>query len=127
MTEEIVHVDCSFCGKGMECPKSMMSKAKQHMCQICFQARVDSGKGEELKDVHVDYPVGDMITETASRMVNDMIKDVFPKIWDSRKKELKELTKKELAKEMLGAGAFIALSTILKLQQAQGQKEADNG
>lgn len=123
MNENSIKVNCGFCGKDMECPKSMLVTSKKHMCHLCFQERVDKGSGEELKDVHVDYPTYDLIDETASRMVDDMVKDVFPNIWNNRKKELKEMPRKELAYEMFGSGAFIALSTILKLQHKQGMKE----
>lgn len=128
MDENSVKVNCSFCGKEIECPKNMLATSKKHMCHICFQKRSDNGSGKELKDVHVDYPTHDLINETASRMVDDMVKDVFPKLWNSRKKELKEMPKKELAYEMFGTGAFTALSTMLKLQHERGmkeQKEAD--
>lgn len=123
MDENSIKVNCNFCGNEMECPKDMLKKAKKHMCHVCFQNKVNKGSDEELKDVHVDFPAENLIEDTASKMVNEMVESVFQKIWDSRKKEFKEMTKKDLAYEMLGAGAYIALSNILKLQHEQGMKE----
>ena len=123
MDENSVKVDCDFCGKEMECPKDMLEKAKKHMCHECFLERAENGSGEELKDVHVDFPIENLIEGTANKMVNQMIGEVFSLVWNERKNELKELSKKDLAYEMFGAGAYIALSNFMKLQHEQGMKE----
>lgn len=122
MDKEIVKANCDFCGEEIECPKDMLEKAKKHMCHKCFLERTENGSNEDLKDVHVDYPVESLIEETASNMVNQMIDEVFPLLWKKDKQELKELSKKDLAYEMFGAGAYIALSTSLKLQYEQSMK-----
>ncbi|HLC84279.1 MAG TPA: hypothetical protein VJH22_00620 [Candidatus Nanoarchaeia archaeon] len=125
MDETVVRVSCDFCGKEIECPKHMLETAKKHMCHTCFQDRIDNGSGEELKDVHVDLPPEKFIEETAERMVDKMIDKVFPLVWSERKDEFKELSKKDLAYEMFGAGAYIALSNLMKLQHEQGMKKDD--
>ena len=128
MDENSVKVNCNFCEKEMECPKNMLETSKSHMCHECFLERVEKGSHEELKEVHVDFPTENLIEETANTMVNQMIEEVFPNMWDSKKAELKEMSKKDLAYEMFGAGAYIALSNVLKLQHKQGmkkQKEAE--
>ena len=123
MDENSVKVNCDFCTKEMECPKEMLEKSKKHMCHICFEKRIEKGSGEDLKDVHVDYPADSLIEETANRMVHDMVEDVFPKMWSNEKNKLKEMTKKELAYELFERGAYITLSTVLKLQHEQGMKQ----
>ena len=118
-----VKVNCDFCGMEIECPKDMLEKAKKHMCHKCFQDKAEKGSDEELKDVHVDYPTEELINVTANRMVNQMVEEVFPKIWDERKQNLKEMSKKELAYEMFGSGAYIALSNFMQLQNQRESKE----
>jgi len=121
-------MQCSFCCKEIECPKDILN-AKKHMCHVCFQDKIEKSSYEDLKDVHVDYPTEDFIEETANRMVNKMIDEVFPKLWSERKNELKEMSKKDLAYDMFGTGAYIALSTLMKLlhqKEVKEQKEAKN-
>lgn len=130
MNENSVKVNCDFCSKDIECPKDMLEKSKKHMCHDSFLERTENGSDEKLKDVHVDFPTENLIEETASKMVNEMIAEMFPMIWSERKNELKELSKRDLAYEMFGAGAYIALSNLMKLQHEQGmkeEKEAKNG
>lgn len=122
MDKEIVKTNCDFCGEEIECPKDMLEKAKKHMCHKCFLERTENGSNENLKDVHVDYPVESLIEEAASNMVNQMIDEVFLPLWKKDKHELKELSQKDLAYEMFGAGAYIALSNLLKLQYEQSMK-----
>ena len=121
-----VKVNCDFCGREIECPKEMLEKSKKHMCHKCFLDKVHNGSDEALKDVHVDFPTNDLINETASRMTDSMVEEVFPKMWEERKHELKEMSKKELAYEMFGAGTFIALSNIMQLQHQKETKEKQN-
>jgi hypothetical protein len=123
MDENSVNVNCDFCGKKIECPKDMLEKSKKHMCHECFLDKSENGSDVELKDVHVDFPTENLIEETANTMVNQMVDEVFPKMWTERKNELKDMSKKDLANEMFGAGAYLALSTFMKLQHEQGMKE----
>ena len=123
MDENSVKVNCDFCEKEIECPKDMLEEVKKHMCYECFLEKVENGSDEELKDIHVDYPTEDLIEETASRMVDQMIEEVFPGVWNSKKSELKDMSKKDLAYEMFGAGAYIALSNMMKIQHEQNMKE----
>ena len=55
-------------------------------------------------------------------MVNEMIEEVFPALWNEDKTKLKEMSKKDLAYEMFGAGAYLALSSFMKLQHEEGMK-----
>lgn len=123
MDENSVNVKCSFCGKEIECPKNMLEKAKKHICYDCFSEMTKKGSKEELKDVHVDFPPEVVIEQTAGKMVDQMVAEVFPMMWSEKKREFKEMSKKDLAHEMFGAGAYIALSNIMKLQHEQGMKE----
>jgi len=126
MDKSSIKVNCNFCEKQIECPKDMLEKSKKHMCHECFLEKAENGSEEEFKDVHVDFPVENLIEETANKMANEMVDKMFPLVWGERKNEFKELSKKDLAYEMFGAGAYIALSNFIKLQHEQGMKEEKN-
>lgn len=126
MEKDSVKVNCDYCGKEIECPKNLLETSKSHMCHGCFRERAERGNSEPLKDVHVDIPTDDLIEDTAERMVNTMVEAVFPSVWDDRKIELKPMPKKDLAREMFGSGAYLALSTLMKMQHDAATKE-ENG
>jgi len=116
-------VNCDFCGREMECPKGMLDK--KQMCHECFYERVEKGGDENgpIKNVHVDIPTDKLISKTADGMANDLVENLFPELWSEKKDELKELSKKELAFEMFGAGAYTALNNILRMKCPKGNKE----
>lgn len=99
------------------------------MCHECFFEKARNGSDEPLKDVHVDFPTNELIPEVADKMTDEMAQEIFPKVWEENKKELKEMSKKELAYEMFGAGAYIALSIMLEMQYQKGlkDKKPENG
>jgi len=119
-----VKVNCNFCGSEMECPPHMMEKAKKHMCHKCFYDRAEKGGDENgpLENVHVDIPTNELISKTASGMTDDIVENVFPDVWSEKREELKKLSKKELACEMFGAGAYIALSNFMRSQHDHESK-----
>lgn len=123
MDENSVNVKCSFCGKEIECPKDMLETAKRHMCHECFFGRAEKGLAEDLKGVHIDIPPETLIAQTASNMVNQMVDEVFPMLWGKRKGEFKEMSTKDIAHEMFGAGAYIALSNFMKMQYERDMKD----
>ena len=108
---KIVKVECSFCGKGMECPEEMLKTSKKHMCHECFIKM--EPQGEEMKDVHVDIPTEHLPETIASGMADSLVTDMFPELWNERKDGLKDLSKKELAIEMFGAGVYLGVKTFL--------------
>ncbi|MBI2558970.1 hypothetical protein HYW20_06635 [Candidatus Woesearchaeota archaeon] len=61
--KESVKVNCTFCGKEIECPKDMLQKSKKHMCYDCFQNAGELAKEEDLGEVHVDIPMDELIPE----------------------------------------------------------------
>src|SRR3989344_6088948 len=107
-----VKVDCSFCGNKIECPKDMIETSKKHMCYECLITRVPAD--EEIKDVHVDIPTAKMPEIAASGMADKMVEELFPGLWSERKNELKEFSKKDLAAEMFGAGAYIGVKAFME-------------
>jgi hypothetical protein len=111
----IVKVKCDCCGKDIECPEEMLKTSKKHMCYTCFQDPncVKNFKDDELKNVHVDIPTEELTDTVADNFARMMVDEAFPKIWSEKKEELKELSKKDLSKEMFGAGVFIGIQAFM--------------
>lgn len=100
-------VTCSECGKEMDCPENMLS-AETHICADC----TDEMTGD-------DNPL-EAFGEFAETMkyvdgiVNELTELKLAGIWKEDKEELKNMTRKELAREMLREGigeAFMLLAT----------------
>ncbi len=118
-----VKVNCDFCNKEMECPESMLN-AKKQMCFECFNNQ--NYPNEELKNVHVDMPTNEIHDKVCSEMADKMIDNVFPKMWQNKKDNLKEMSKKDLAEEMFGAGVYLGVKTFLEtLNQAEKDEKND--
>ncbi len=121
-----VKVSCSFCGKEIECPEDMLERSKKHMCYECFQNAGELAKGEDLGEVHVDIPMGKMDELIPENMTNALVEDAFPEVWKERKEELKTMSKRDLAEEMFGAGAYIGIQqmiyTMKHLDKMQDEK-----
>jgi hypothetical protein len=111
----IVKVKCDCCGKDIECPEEMLKTSKKHMCYTCFQdpKSVKNFKDDELKNVHVDIPTEELTDTVADNFARMMVDEAFPKIWSEKKEELKELSKKDLSKEMFGAGVFMGIQAFM--------------
>ena len=121
--KESVKVNCSFCGKEIECPKDMLQKSKKHMCYDCFQNAGELAKGEDLGKVHVDIPMDKMYELIPENLTNSLVKEVFPDVWKERKEELKAMSKRDLAEEMFGAGVYIALQQMLATMKKAEEDE----
>ena len=115
-----VKVDCSFCGKGIECPEDMLKTSKKHMCYECFITYEPSD--EEIKDVNVDIPTAKLPEVIASSAADKMILENFPNVWSAKKEELKEMSKKDLAAEMFGAGVYLGLKGFLETMKEAEEK-----
>lgn len=105
--EEIVKVNCSYCGKEIECPKKMLDKVEKHACLKCFK-NLPEDKSNQTK-IHVDIPISldEAIEGIADKFVEKQIKEVFSEIWAKHKDEMKEMSKKELAKKMFDEGLYM--------------------
>lgn len=115
----IVKVKCDCCGKQIECPENMMKTSKKHVCYQCFQNPKNFNKfnDEERKNVHVDIPLENVTDEIADKFATMMVNEAFPKIWSEKKEDLKELSKKDLSKEMFGAGVCIGIQAFMDSMQ----------
>ena len=119
-------VNCSFCGSDMECPEYMLEKSEKHMCFDCFQNNKSKDMPENLSKVHVDIPMGKFTDVVPEAMTNSLVEEAFPEIWNERKEELKNMSKKELAEEMFGAGAYIAINNMFQAMKIEAEGKTKN-
>ena len=122
-SKESVKVNCSFCGKEIECPKDMLQKSKKHMCYDCFQNAGELAKGEDLGEVHVDIPMDKMDELIPENLTNSLVEEAFPDVRKERKEELKTMSKRDLAEEMFGTGAYIAIQQMLATMKKAEEDE----
>ena len=111
-----INVNCSFCGKGIECPENMKNVEK-HACFECFQKLGEKIPAEEVARgrIHVDMPMGKAEEMLPGIMASLAAEEFFPMAWKEKKSELKEMSKKEIAKYMFAAGAGVISEHILHL------------
>jgi len=127
MEQKSVKVNCSFCGAEIECPEHMLKDAEKHMCFECFQDSAHKLKNEEIEKVHIDIPK-DKIDEVMPKfLLNQIMHGVFPDVWSERKNELKELSKKDLAKEMFAEGVRSALDFMREMDEQFESEENEAG
>jgi uncharacterized protein YpuA (DUF1002 family) len=121
----IVKVKCDSCGKEIECPEEMLKTSKKHLCYTCFQdpKSTKDFKDDELKNVHVDVPVEKLTDEVADNFATMMVNEAFPKIWADKKEDLKELSKKDLSKEMFGAGVYLGIQAFFDSMEETEKKK----
>jgi hypothetical protein len=112
---KIVKVSCDCCGKEIECPEKMLKTSKKHVCYQCFQDPKNLNKftKEERKNVHIDIPMEELGDTVAENFAATMVDEMFPEIWSKKKGDFREFSKKDLAKEMFGAGIFLGIQTFM--------------
>ena len=112
---KIIKVKCCICGKDIECPEEMMKTSKKHICYLCFQNPKNFKKfsDDERKNVHVDIPVDNLMDTIADNFASMMVDELFPNLWSEKKEYLKELSKKNLSKEMFGAGVYMGIQSFI--------------
>ena len=129
-SSKIIKVKCDFCGKDMECPEEMLKTSKRHMCYTCFQnsKNIKNVRDEEIKNIHVDVPMDELTDTIAENFADNMVEEVFPKLWSEKKADLKELSKKELSKELFGAGIFMGIQAFMdSMRDLEKNKETKTG
>jgi len=93
----------------------MLKTSKKHVCYQCFQDPKNFKKftDEERKNVHVDIPLEQLNDTVADNFASIMVNEAFPEIWSEKKEDLKEFSKKDLAKEMFGVGVFMGIQAFM--------------
>jgi hypothetical protein len=121
----MVKVKCDSCGKEIECPKEMLKTAKKHLCYPCFQdpKNTKGFKDDELENVHVDISVEKATDVVANNFATMLAEEAFPGIWSKEKESLKELSKKDLSKEMFEAGVYAGIQAFMEFMQETEEKK----
>jgi len=115
MKPKVIKVNCSFCGKEIECPESMM-KMEKHACFECFQ-KLDECPREDIGKIHVDIPMDKMDDMMPNLLMSYVMEEVFPQLWEDEKPELKKMSKKELAEHMFAAGASTMFDALMEIDE----------
>jgi len=127
---KIIKVNCDFCGKDMECPEEMLKTSKRHMCYTCFQnsKNIKNVRGEELKNIHVDVPMDEHESHGRFFKTPLALSSLGGKpchLWHGMGTEL---SKKELSKEMFGAGVYMGIQAFMDLtRDIEKNKETEPG
>lgn len=124
---KVVKVNCSFCGKEIECPEDMI-ESKKHACFECFM-ELDKKPPEEKPDferIHVDIPTDKMDEVMPKIMMDSLMGEFFPELWREQKARIKEMSRKELAEAMFAAGASIAIHSLLNAGKEPEEMEKKN-
>jgi hypothetical protein len=121
----IVKVKCDSCGKEIECPEEMLKTSKKHLCYTCFQdpKSTKNFKDDELRNIHVDIPTENLVDDVADKFASMMVDEAFPKIWSKDKEDLKNLSKKDLSKEMFGAGVYLGVQAFMESMEKTEKKK----
>lgn len=125
-SEETVKVNCSYCGKEIECPKNMLDKVEKHACLDCFKSLDKKQSNNTSAKVHVDIPLDEAIENIAGEFANKQTKEVFPKIWADHKDEMKSMSKKELAEKMFDEGIYLGFIGALAYPEAMDDGNKDS-
>lgn len=112
--DEDMNYNCKKCSKKISAHNKDWHNG---LCDECFQEQIKKNNKPETADEFREFEQD--IPET---MTNSLVEEVFPEIWQARKNELKEMTKRELAKEMFGAGVYISTSEIIKAIKQESEK-----
>ncbi|NCN38956.1 MAG: hypothetical protein GW780_03685 [Candidatus Aenigmarchaeota archaeon] len=119
--EKMMKVNCSFCGKGMECPEGMIKKFEKHICFDCVQNPATEFP-EDMTKVHVDIPSDEIeaIPEIITANISDKL---FPEIWKERKNGLKQMPPEDMAREMFEEGVFSGISGFFYAMMKERKRE----
>ena len=112
--EKEVTVKCSFCGKEVPCPVDMVN-AEKHSCMECFKSLNKEWKEEDFEKVHVAVPKDKLDEVMPDIFIQTLMEKVFPRIWQEKKLEFKEMSKKEVSEVMFAAGAEFAMDLLNKM------------
>lgn len=121
MDNEVVKVNCSFCGKEIECPKNMLNSEK-HACFECFQNLDKLSPSEDIRKIHVDIPREKMNEIMPEVLIGLLMKEVFPRLWSEAKADIKEMSKKELSEFMFLEGIQAALDLLIGTEEEIGEE-----
>lgn len=117
-----VRVNCSFCGKEIECPEDMLG-AKKHACFECFEKLQENLPEEEIENMHVDIPRDKMDEISDNYMINTIMDVTFQRFWKEEKDRLKDMSRKDAVAYAFGSGASSMLGLIKQMDEETERRE----
>lgn len=90
-------VKCSECGSEMDCPEKMLN-AENYLCADCTDELDEEENPLESCGEFAEN------MEYVDKIVNELTELKLTDIWKNDKEELKEMSRKDLAREMLHEG-----------------------
>jgi hypothetical protein len=123
--EETENVKCSFCGNETSCEQCGKDPPQgiEHMCYDCYQ-KMGGKIPENVKDkTHLCIPP-EKLQENFERFMNEVTYRAFNDLWNAEKKNLKELSRQELAQAAFFEGARFMLGFVQRMSQEPQQPPA---
>jgi hypothetical protein len=121
MTEK--NVRCNICGIELPCEQCRDEPEKfegfAHLCYSCYK------KGAEIPDkekAHLCIPE-DKLNEEYQKFLGEMAASTYLDMWESEKKRLKDLSRKELGQTCFLEGASFMLQLMRKMSQEGAEEE----
>jgi len=121
MDKGSVKINCSFCGKEIECPENMLNTEK-HACFECFEKIMEKKEGEKMTEediekIHVDIP-RDKADEIADNyMIESVMSEAFPRFWKDEKEKLKDMPRRDAVYYAFGSGAKTMLDLVKQMEE----------
>jgi hypothetical protein len=114
------NVKCSFCGNETVCEPCMAEQSKsasfEHMCYDCYQ-KMGGAVPESVRDhTHICIPP-ERVQENFERFMNEMTGRAFLELWNAEKKNLKSMSRQELAQASFFEGARFMFHFMQRMQQ----------
>lgn len=106
--KEEKNVKCSFCGDDAFCNICKAGPEKisgfEHMCYECYQ-RMGGQVPENIKGRTHICVLPDKLQEDFERFMNEVTQQAFMELWNAEKKNLKSMSRQELAQSVFFEGA----------------------
>ena len=111
---------CSSCKNQILVPDEKVNNFKKYLCSDCYEKMNESERKETIKNNNCYLEINEenfikKELDLANSFAEKAVEDVFPKIWQDKKEELKSMSKKELAEIMFFEGVFTAVTNFIHL------------
>lgn len=105
-------VECSFCGKEMDCPNEML-KCNKHVCFECTD-RLDEIPEGDRENVHIDIPKEKL--EGFELLINNISKDAYSDFWEVESARLRKKTKRKISEYSFMEGVRFAFELMSQME-----------
>ncbi len=112
---------CDLCKSNVFCATCEPGPVKDatNVCLNCYQTQ--DPRRPELKDAHPAFPA-EQADDQVQHFIRNVAHNAFADLWETHKKELKDLSKQEIARVCFIEGAHF-MHQFLKQTSADMQKE----